>query len=79
MRGAREVSERLNTRQRIVVLAMDAALLAELTGTIYVFSGNPDTMTANFIKYFLPMLLVTVFVARRFIRLFDDNRPEKAA
>lgn len=64
----RTVKHRLNTRQRIVVVAMDVLLLAELAWCMHHGSLTPETMAGEFLKTYVPALLATVVCARLLIR-----------
>lgn len=72
----RQVKNRLNAKQRWVVGVMDALLLSELTYAMYVTGQHPETMTSEFLRLFVPMLLGT-FVAAR-ILLKRLRTPESA-
>lgn len=72
----RQVKNRLNAKQRWVVVVMDALLLSELTYVMYVTGQHPETMTPEFLRLFVPMLLGT-FVAAR-ILLKRLRTPETA-
>lgn len=65
---------KLNLRQRIVVIAMDVLLLAELTFSIYLGHQDPEYMAAIFLKVFIPMLIATVVVARILIKRFHRDK-----
>jgi len=80
-RPAHPASE-LNTRQRLAVVAMDVAVLAEVTVSIYMASRDPDNYTFVFMKAFFSMLIPTVIAGILAIRRFRDRpaeTPEKAA
>jgi uncharacterized membrane protein SirB2 len=49
-----------NKTQRIMVAVLDALLLAELTLSIYLCHRSPETMTAVFLKTYIPMALITM-------------------
>ncbi|MDD4733029.1 MAG: hypothetical protein PHX58_13985 [Desulfovibrio sp.] len=59
-----------NIRQKLVLLVMDILLLAELTFCLWLAFQNPDNLTITFLKYYLPLFLVTlaggIFFARRY-------------
>ncbi|MGE4291515.1 MAG: hypothetical protein AB7E32_04820 [Desulfovibrio sp.] len=59
-----------NIRQKLVLLVMDVLLLAELTFCFWLGYRDPDNLTITFLKFYLPMFLVTlvggVYMARRF-------------
>jgi ABC-type glycerol-3-phosphate transport system permease component len=60
--------EGLNFRQKMVVLAMNLFLLAELTFSIYLGQQDKENIAAIFLSTFLPMVIVTLFLARVFVR-----------
>lgn len=68
--NTRMKSDRLNPKQRIVVVVMDILLLAEIAFCMYQGQKNPDYMTIIFLKLYLPMLLITVLGARLCIKRF---------
>jgi hypothetical protein len=70
------MASQLNKRQNIVVVVMDILLLAELTVSIYIGHGNPDTMAGIFIRAYVPALLTTVIAGRLLIRRW--RTPEAA-
>jgi len=72
----RTVKNRLNAKQRLIVIAMDVLLLIELVGSMRYASFTPETMTEIFLKLYVPMLVVTVVVARVAMRLTRDAQSE---
>ncbi|NJB68057.1 hypothetical protein GGQ74_001730 [Desulfobaculum xiamenense] len=73
MLNVRDVKDRLNARQRVVVVIMDIMLLLELCLCMYYGSAKAENLTIFFLKVYLPALLVTVITARIFIRRFRTN------
>jgi hypothetical protein len=64
------MKEPMNTKQRIVIIAMDLLLLAELAIAIYLGHRQPDNLTLVFLRTYIPAMLVTVILARIcFVRL----------
>jgi hypothetical protein len=61
-------NQRLNGRQRVVVLVMNILLIAELTVSIYLGQKDPENLTIIFLKTYLPLLFVTLIGARMVIR-----------
>jgi hypothetical protein len=59
----------MTTRQRLALVALDVALLAEVTLSVYLASHNPDTFTPVFMKAFfglaLPTLVAGIVAIRR--------------
>jgi hypothetical protein len=68
----------LNARQKIVVILMDAALLAELSLSIYLGRQDPENMTAVFLKAFIPMVIGTLIAARILVKRNATPQPEFA-
>lgn len=68
---------KLNTRQRLAVICLDVAMLAEVTLSVYMASKNPDQFTPVFMKAFFSMLIPTVaagiFAIRRLRDRADDG------
>lgn len=64
--------DRLNGRQRTVVVMMNLMLLAELTVCMYLGQQDPDNLTVFFLKTFLPMAGATLIVARILIKRLGD-------
>jgi len=60
--------ERLNHRQRTVIVVMNLMLLAELTICMYVGQQDPDNLTLFFLETFLPSAGLTLIGARMLIR-----------
>ena len=60
--------DRLNHRQRAVVVLMNLMLLAELTVCMYVGQQDPENLTLCFLKTFLPTAGATLIGARMLIR-----------
>jgi hypothetical protein len=58
----------LNARQKIVVILMNLLLLAELTFSIYLGQKDQENMAAIFLAAFIPMVIVTLVLARVFVR-----------
>ena len=64
------MKESMNIKQRIVIIAMDVMLLAELALSIYLGHRQPDNLTLVFLRTYIPAMLVTVILARIcFVRL----------
>ena len=72
----RQVKNRLNARQRLVVVLMDVALLTELTVCMYRGAADPTTMAAEFLRLYVPLLLVTVVGARLLMRRFRSSETD---
>ena len=63
----------LNARQRWAVVAMDVAMLAEVTLSVYLASKQPDEFTPVFMKVFFSMLIPTLAAGIFAIRRFRDR------
>lgn len=75
----RQVKNRLNAKQRWVVVVMDALLLSELTYVMYVTGQHPETMTPEFLRLFVPMLLGTFVAARILLKRLRTPEPAQSA
>jgi hypothetical protein len=60
----------LTPKQRAVVIVMNLMLLAELTWAMYRGQQHPETLTAVFLRTFIPMVVVTFGGARILLRKF---------
>ncbi len=69
----------LTTRQRLAVIALDVALVAEVTLSVYLASRDPDAFTPVFLKSFFAMCLPTVAAAIVVIRRLGGRRGQGAA
>lgn len=67
----------LNSRQRLAVILMDVAVLAEVTVSVYMASKSVDEdFTTVFMKAFFSMCIPTLAAGIYAIRRFRDrNRP----
>jgi hypothetical protein len=68
----------MNGRQKIFILAIDFAILAELCIAISTASANMDTFTPTFMKVFFAMFLPTLlagFIGHRRLRANTENAP----
>jgi hypothetical protein len=63
----------LNFRQKIVVILMNLFLLAELTFSIFLSSHDRENMAAIFLTTFVPMVIVTLGLARVLVRRMGDR------
>ena len=63
----------LNMRQRLAVVALDVAMVAEVTLAVYLASRSADDFTAAFLKIFFAMLLPTLALALFAIRRLRDK------
>lgn len=58
----------MNFKQKLVVVMMDLALLAQLTFSIYLAQQDPAETVFVFFKAFIPMVIFTLVVGRIFIK-----------
>jgi len=69
--------ERLNRKQRVVVVLMNVLLLIELTISMYLGQQDPANLTVVFLKTFLPMCAVTMVASRIVVRRLQANVPAR--
>lgn len=72
----KEYKSSLNFRQKIAVIVVDVAILAELCIGMVAASNNPDAFTSTFMKTFFTLFVPTLaagFLATRLLR----GRPER--
>jgi hypothetical protein len=69
--------ERLNRKQRVVVVLMNVLLLIELTISMYLGQQDPANLTVVFLKTFLPMCFVTMVASRIVVRRLQANVPAR--
>ena len=70
--------DRLNNRQRAVVVIMNLLLLTELTVCMYLGQQDPDNLTLFFLKTFLPAAGATLVGTRMLIRRMGKADTEGA-
>lgn len=58
----------MNLQQKIVVGIVDIAVLAELSGSLYIANQDIDNLSSVFFKYFFMMLIPTLVLALLFLR-----------
>ncbi|MBF0120939.1 MAG: hypothetical protein HQK79_19085 [Desulfobacterales bacterium] len=63
----------MNSKQRIVVIITDILVLIELTISIYFANHNPEYVALEFFKIYIPLILVTLFISKRFIRKYQTE------
>ena len=72
MNNSEEVKEpEMNTRNWLLVIAVDVLILVELAVAMYVASVHPDEFELMFMKSFFGMLIPTLvvsFLAKRMLR-----------
>jgi len=69
----------LNGRQRLAVILLDVAMLAEVTLSVYMASRNPDEFTPVFMKVFFSMLIPTLIAGIYAIRRYRTRTPGAGA
>jgi hypothetical protein len=68
----------MNGRQKLFILAIDFAILAELCIAVASASANMDTFTPTFMKVFFSMFLPTLiagFIGHRRLRAGTESAP----
>ncbi len=60
----------MNTKQKIVVVVADILIFAELFYSIMQGKSNPEYMTPIFFKNFVPLVVITLVLARILIKRF---------
>lgn len=70
----------MNGRQKLVILAMDALLVLELTLGMYLGWRNGEDFSGAFVRFYVPAALLTVvscvYLARRFREPDETDGPE---
>jgi len=69
---------RMNGRQKLFILAIDLAIIAELCIAMYVATAQPDTFTPTFMKTFFTMFLPTLAAGIIGHRKLRDDTTESA-
>ena len=59
---------KLNPKQRLVVVLMDLLLLIELAVAVYLGYQDQPNLTAIFLRTYVPAMVITVLLARICIR-----------
>lgn len=60
----------MNTKQKIVVVVVDILIVAELAYSIMQGKSNPEYMTIIFFKHFIPLVVITLVLARILVKKF---------
>jgi hypothetical protein len=63
----------MNGKQKLVVVAMDLLLIAELGFSIHRGAASGEDLTMVFLKSFIPAAILTVVGARLLIRRFQKE------
>lgn len=69
----------LNFRQKLVVLTLDVAIIAELCYGMFKANLAPDTFTSTFVKSFLILAVPTLILGLSALRLFRTKPAEATA
>lgn len=60
----------MNIKQKIVVVVTDILVLAELFYSIMQAKSNPEYMTPIFFQNFIPLIIITLLLARILVKRF---------
>jgi len=60
----------MNIKQKIVVVVVDILVLAELLYSIMQAKSNPEYITIIFFKNFIPLVVITLVLARILVKKF---------
>jgi hypothetical protein len=73
MDGNGNSKRELSLRQKIVVVALDVALIVELCVAMYLASARPEAFTPVFMKSFFIMLVPTLVVGYAGVRMLREK------
>lgn len=59
----------MNIRQRMVVVVMDLAILAELAYCMYLGSFDPEFQALFLLKTYVPVAVATLYAGRKVVRM----------
>ncbi|MFZ0613132.1 MAG: hypothetical protein WAM73_12910 [Desulfobacterales bacterium] len=62
------LEDKLNGKQKLIVVAMDLLLLIELAVAVYLGYQHQENLTVIFLRTYVPAMLITVVLARIGIR-----------
>jgi hypothetical protein len=62
------LQDKMNKKQKLIVVVMDLLLLIELAGAVYLGYQHQENLTVIFLRTYVPAMLVTVILARISIR-----------
>ncbi|MFZ0241647.1 MAG: hypothetical protein WAL90_08375 [Desulfobacterales bacterium] len=62
------LEDKLNGKQKLIVVAMDLLLLIELAVAVYLGYQHQENLTVIFLRTYVPAMLITVVMARIGIR-----------
>ena len=60
--------DKMNGKQKLIVVVMDLLLLIELAVAVYLGYQNQENLTIIFLRTYVPAMLITVILARIGIR-----------
>ena len=66
----------MNTKQKILVVVIDILILLELAYSIIQGKNNPEYMTPVFFKNFIPLVIITLILARVLFKKFKTEEIE---
>ncbi|MBE9572893.1 MAG: hypothetical protein IMF11_19890 [Proteobacteria bacterium] len=69
----------MNRKQKIVVVVTDILVLAELFFSIMQAKSNPEYMTPIFFQNFIPLVVITLLLARILVKRFRTESIEARA
>jgi len=58
----------MNTKQKIVIVVVDALVFAELFYSIMQGKENPEYMTPIFFQNFIPLVLITLILGKILVK-----------
>lgn len=62
------LEDKLNGKQKLIVVVMDLLLLIELAVAVYLGYQHQENLTVIFLRTYVPAMLITVVLARIGIR-----------
>lgn len=68
----------MNLKQKMTVVAVDIAILAELCVGMRAASLDPDNFTSAFCGAFFPLVVPTLIAGIALIRMLRDKNPAQA-
>jgi hypothetical protein len=62
------IEDKMNGKQKLIVVVMDLLLLIELAVAVYLGYQHQENLTVIFLRTYVPAMLITVILARIGIR-----------
>jgi len=62
------IEDKMNGKQKLIVVVMDLLLLIELAVAVYLGYQQQENLTVIFLRTYVPAMLITVILARISIR-----------